>query len=185
MSNFHSSRSRLAIRQVPFVKSCGDDEICLTDLRVDASVDWPDSKHYVILGHQHPISVQIDLHNSGEKAYMTSVTIGYPPELQYVRVMKPSSGHMTCNLGNEDVDAENTKRRELGCEFRDPIPDNSTKRFVVIFDPRLNFPLVRNSGAQLIVNVTARTRSNDTNVDNNVHVIRLPVRVEANLSLTG
>lgn len=70
-----------------FAKECGDDEVCESDLHVTASLDLERHKtlkHYLLrLGEQDTVPLVVEVTNSREPAYETSLIVTHNKALNF------------------------------------------------------------------------------------------------------
>ncbi|XP_057195965.1 integrin alpha-10 isoform X2 [Triplophysa rosa] len=70
---------------IPFFKDCGEDDVCVTDLSLQAHMDISGTrqKPYVIRGPRRRLAVEVQLQNRLENAYNTSLTLHYSKNLHF------------------------------------------------------------------------------------------------------
>uniref|UniRef100_A0A667WCH9 Integrin subunit alpha 10 n=1 Tax=Myripristis murdjan TaxID=586833 RepID=A0A667WCH9_9TELE len=70
---------------IPFFKDCGEDDVCTTDLVLQAHMDISGTKQkpYVIRSPRRRLAVEVQLHNRLENAYNTSLTLHYSRNLHF------------------------------------------------------------------------------------------------------
>ncbi|KAG5856406.1 hypothetical protein ANANG_G00007630 [Anguilla anguilla] len=70
---------------IPFFKDCGEDDVCVTDLVLQASMDISGTRQqpYVIRSSRRRLAVEVQLHNRLENAYNTSLTLQYSRNLHF------------------------------------------------------------------------------------------------------
>uniref|UniRef100_A0A3P8UN12 Integrin subunit alpha 10 n=1 Tax=Cynoglossus semilaevis TaxID=244447 RepID=A0A3P8UN12_CYNSE len=70
---------------IPFFKDCGEDDVCTTDLLLQAHMDISGTKHkpYVIRSPRRRLAVEVQLQNRLENAYNTSLTMHYSRNLHF------------------------------------------------------------------------------------------------------
>lgn len=70
-----------------FAKECGDDEVCESDLNVTASLDLEYNKilkhHLLRLGEQDTVPLLVEVTNSKEPAYETSLLVTHDKALTF------------------------------------------------------------------------------------------------------
>lgn len=93
------------LMKLPFAVDCGEDNVCVSDLRVVLSTDSTPGGNRYIIGSTSTIALRVDAHNRGELAYQTRVRIftevlplaSIPPEC----IENPRNVlEVTCDLGN-------------------------------------------------------------------------------------
>uniref|UniRef100_A0A3Q2Y2G7 Integrin, alpha 10 n=1 Tax=Hippocampus comes TaxID=109280 RepID=A0A3Q2Y2G7_HIPCM len=71
-------------KYIPFFKDCGEDDVCTTDLVLQAQMDISGThKPYVIRSPRRRMSVEVQLENRLENAYNTSLTLHYSRNLHF------------------------------------------------------------------------------------------------------
>uniref|UniRef100_A0AAV2MCI2 VWFA domain-containing protein n=1 Tax=Knipowitschia caucasica TaxID=637954 RepID=A0AAV2MCI2_KNICA len=72
-------------KHIPFFKDCGEDDVCTTDLVLNAQMDISGSrqKPYLIRSPRRRLSVEVQLQNTLENAYNTSLTLHYSRNLHF------------------------------------------------------------------------------------------------------
>ncbi|XP_075535810.1 integrin alpha-PS1-like isoform X1 [Dermacentor variabilis] len=95
-----------------FLKNCGSNDICESDLHVQAKLLLPTEEGVPVLflGEEH-VNMSVEVHNRGEPAYDAALYIYHSPALSYVGRKVVSTGldvvdcvphatHVKCELGN-------------------------------------------------------------------------------------
>lgn len=96
-----------------------------------------------------------------------------------------SGNHISCTPhATEDYIEEHT-HAELICEIGNPIQDNVLKTVTVAFNRPLKYHNDEFFKEEIVINVYTLTRSNETYLDNNNATVRLPVKISAEMSLSG
>uniref|UniRef100_A0A3Q4GDK0 Integrin, alpha 10 n=1 Tax=Neolamprologus brichardi TaxID=32507 RepID=A0A3Q4GDK0_NEOBR len=71
-------------KSIPFFKDCGEDDVCTTDLVLQAHTDISGTqKPYVIRSPRRRLAVEVQLQNRLENAYNTSLTLHYSHNLHF------------------------------------------------------------------------------------------------------
>ncbi|KAM9782665.1 integrin alpha-10 [Neosynchiropus ocellatus] len=72
-------------KYIPFFRDCGEDDVCTTDLVLQARLDISGTrqKPYVIRSPRRRLSVEVQLQNRLENAYNTSLTMHYSRNLHF------------------------------------------------------------------------------------------------------
>lgn len=60
--------------KLPFAVDCGEDNVCVSDLRVALSIDSTRGNRYII-GSTPTITLRVDAYNRGEPAYQTRLRV--------------------------------------------------------------------------------------------------------------
>uniref|UniRef100_A0A8C4XDP0 Integrin subunit alpha 8 n=1 Tax=Erpetoichthys calabaricus TaxID=27687 RepID=A0A8C4XDP0_ERPCA len=83
--------------QAYILVDCGDDNMCVPDLRLSAAMD----SEKLIIGEDNPLMITINAQNQGEGAYEAELYVIIPPEADYI-----------------GVERKNEALRRLNCEYR-------------------------------------------------------------------
>ncbi|XP_043959272.1 integrin alpha-M-like [Gambusia affinis] len=137
---------------IGFEISCGADEVCEDNLKVDFNFT---KSSVVKVGIDELLDVTVSVKNRGENSYNSRIILTYPVGLSY-RKVTPLEGRIECN----SVDSEDgvTKGKTL-CSIDKPIfKSNSMAIFIVSYGFNTNSDLSRK------IEVTANATS-----DNNHH----------------
>ncbi|KAL0985217.1 hypothetical protein UPYG_G00154200 [Umbra pygmaea] len=72
-------------KSIAFFKDCGEDDVCVTDLVLQAHMDISGTRQrpYVIRSPRRRLSVEVQLHNRLENAYNSSLTLHYSRNLHF------------------------------------------------------------------------------------------------------
>ncbi|XP_064116028.1 LOW QUALITY PROTEIN: integrin alpha-PS1-like [Macrobrachium nipponense] len=96
-----------------FAKDCGDDDICVSDLDVKGRLDLQRHEqysHYILrLGEQDTVSLHVEVTNTGEPAYQSSLFVTHHPALAFDLKESQTGSHqcssasktlVQCSIGN-------------------------------------------------------------------------------------
>ncbi|XP_032430068.1 integrin alpha-M-like [Xiphophorus hellerii] len=134
---------------IGFEISCGADEVCEDNLKVDFNFT---KSSVVKVGIDELLNVTVSVKNRGENSYNSRITLTYPVGLSY-RKVTPLEGRIECN----SVDSEDgvTKGKTV-CSVDKPIfKSNSMAIFIVSYDFNTNRGLSRK------IEVTAKATSDN------------------------
>lgn len=92
--------------KLPFAVDCGEDNVCVSDLRVVLSTDSFRGDNRYIIGSTSTITLRVDAYNRGELAYQTRVRIfsdvlplaSIPPEC--IENPRDDVLEVICDIGN-------------------------------------------------------------------------------------
>uniref|UniRef100_A0A665TRY0 Integrin, alpha 10 n=1 Tax=Echeneis naucrates TaxID=173247 RepID=A0A665TRY0_ECHNA len=86
-------------KSIQFFKDCGEDDVCTTDLVLQAHMDISGTrqKPYVIRSPRRRLAVEVQLQNRLENAYNTSLTLHYSRNLHFSSLTLGSNSH-SCNV---------------------------------------------------------------------------------------
>uniref|UniRef100_A0A8C4EUA0 Integrin, alpha 10 n=1 Tax=Dicentrarchus labrax TaxID=13489 RepID=A0A8C4EUA0_DICLA len=91
-------------KSIQFFKDCGEDDVCTTDLVLQAHMDISGTrqKPYVIRSPRRRLAVEVQLQNRLENAYNTSLTLHYSRNLHFsslsIRVNPLGANSHSCNV---------------------------------------------------------------------------------------
>uniref|UniRef100_A0A671T7X0 Integrin alpha-1-like n=1 Tax=Sinocyclocheilus anshuiensis TaxID=1608454 RepID=A0A671T7X0_9TELE len=145
---------------------CGNNDKCVANLHLKATANI---SRLLIKSNQEKFYVNIDIHNSGDNAYNTKVTLSHTENINYVKV-EP-----------KDKDCE-TNHTRIVCAVGYPFLKTDKKEsFKIQFEPN-PFHIRKD----IVINVTATTDSeeSDSDLKDNFVSIIIPVQHEANLRFT-
>ncbi|XP_045382023.1 integrin alpha-E isoform X2 [Lemur catta] len=111
-----------AIFQLPYEKACKNKLFCVAELQLATTI----SQQELVVGLTKELTMNINLTNSGEDSYMTSMALNYPRNLQFKRIQKPPSPNIQCD---------------------DPKPVAST----LVMNCKIGHPILRRSSANVLV----------------------------------
>lgn len=82
-------------RSIQFFKDCGEDDVCTTDLVLQARMDISGTrqKPYVIRSPRRRLAVEVQLENRLENAYNTSLTLQYSRNLHFSSLSVKDDAH--------------------------------------------------------------------------------------------
>ncbi|XP_071500218.1 LOW QUALITY PROTEIN: integrin alpha-9-like [Diadema antillarum] len=161
-----------------FIHNCGNDSKCVTDLQLTADVIIPRGTQYLPLGSADNIYVMVDLQNRGEEAHQAQVIIEHPLETTFVRVETNRQDAIVLCLPQAP-----NMTASLLCDVDNPMKANSRSSFRV----KLSVPTADANSRNIDIVVTARTSSTEYNntLQNNVQRITVPIRIEADVTISG
>ncbi|XP_034942009.1 integrin alpha-PS1 isoform X2 [Chelonus insularis] len=118
------------IFEATFQKDCGDNEICESDLQLDAKLNLSASTvksdfYELLLGEVKEVVVDVSTVNVGESAYEAQLFISHSPSLNYIA--SKSNESVICNLHNSTL---------VICSIGNPFRKNNAVNIQVRFDPK-------------------------------------------------
>ncbi|XP_025707296.1 integrin alpha-E isoform X2 [Callorhinus ursinus] len=132
-----------AIFQLPYEKNCKNKLFCVAELQMATTT----SQQELVVGLTKELTMNINLTNSGEDSYMTTMSLNYPRNLQFKRIQKPPSPDIQC-----DDPKPNASVLVMNCKIGYPILKRSSANFSVVWQLEENaFP---NRTANITVTVT-------------------------------
>lgn len=142
------------IFEATFQKDCGDNDICESDLEINAKLNLSASTvkpnfYELLLGEVEEVVVDVNAVNSGESAYEAQLFISHSPSLNYIA--SKSNDSVICNLHNSTL---------VLCSIGNPFRKHNAINIQVRFDPKgvednepqLNFIIFANSTSKEIRN---------------------------------
>lgn len=157
------------VAKVRFMKQCGDDEKCDTDLKINGWIrDFMNPEDVLVIGSQNKLVLHAEVFNAAEPAYATRMLVDLPPWMNVDQ--KPP----TCDFTVKNL-------HQLLCVIANPLQTNAT----AILDLNLNLEKIPVKDGAISINVTAVTDSNEVNLQDNKLSLELPVKVESDIYVTG
>lgn len=154
-----------------FQKDCGSDDICESQLEVQATLGLEREKngqYTFVLGKSDEIQLNVNVKNHADSAYEAQLYVIHQPSVTYIAASK---GSVTCNQENSTA---------VVCTLANPLKRNATDSTVLRFDPsgledsepRMSFTVFANS--------TSKQKKPQADVVLNTNVVK-----QADLSITG
>ncbi|XP_045680584.1 integrin alpha-E [Phyllostomus hastatus] len=132
-----------AIFQLPYEKACRNKLFCVAELQLAVTT----SQQRLVVGVTKELTMNINLTNSGEDSYMTSMALTYPGNLLFKRIQKPPSPNIQC-----DDPKPAASVLVMNCKIGHPILKRSSANFSVVWQLKEGtFP---NRTADITVNIT-------------------------------
>ncbi|CAB0016873.1 unnamed protein product [Nesidiocoris tenuis] len=162
--------------QATFLKDCGENDICESQLNIDANLDLPKSRskdkldtnrYDLMLGEYREIQLNVTVDNVLESAYEAELHIVHAPALSYIATVKgrcerfPEKMLVVCPLGN-------------------PLRRNRSVNILLRFEPLREVDDV----SEVKFSLKAVTTSNIVEPQNEVILVANVIR-KANLKLRG
>ncbi|XP_066219526.1 integrin alpha-E isoform X1 [Saccopteryx leptura] len=113
-----------AIFQLPYEKACKNKLFCVAELQLAATT----SQQELVVGVTKELTMNINLANSGEDSYMTSIALNYPRNLQFKRIQKPPSPNIECGDPKPTASV-----LVMTCKIGHPILKRSSANFSVVW----------------------------------------------------
>ncbi|EEC08879.1 integrin alpha-ps, putative [Ixodes scapularis] len=156
-----------------FLKNCGSNDICESDLHVEADLILPKEAGGVpvlYLGEEH-INMSIKVHNRGEPAYDAALYVFHPSVLSYV-------GRKLISSGTDVVDCVPLESY-VKCELGNPL-NQGTLEIFLRFNARSEADAETSLNFIISANTTSLELSPQRDLDIDVNVVRV-----AELELRG
>ncbi|KAM5308456.1 integrin alpha-E [Glossophaga mutica] len=132
-----------AIFQLPYEKACKNKLFCVAELQLATTT----SQQRLVVGVTKELTMNINLTNSGEDSYMTSMALSYPRNLLFKRIQKPPSPNILC-----DDPKPTASFLVMNCKIGHPILKRSSANFSVVW--QLEESAFPNRTADITVNIT-------------------------------
>ncbi|PVD30464.1 hypothetical protein C0Q70_09730 [Pomacea canaliculata] len=166
---------------VDFVKECGDDNLCKSNLQFDVKLAQPKEgeKYLIQVGDRVSTSLNISITNLGEAAYLTRVFIQKPPLMDYQGVGGDGQDSVVkCNPNPGGVDDDTL----IICDdIGNPLKQQSS----VMFSVRLSTHRLQATDKILNITVWVNTSSTEQTPENDQKVFMFNVILEAKLVLSS
>ncbi|KAM4707616.1 integrin alpha-2 [Discoglossus pictus] len=159
---------------IPFLKDCGDDEICISDLSLQVQLKPSDIKlPFIVSSKNRRVWFQITLMNKKENAYNTRINAVFSRNLFFASSIAPSDGtEVLCQVG--------TAQDTVSCQVGFPVLKERQK---VSFDIGFDFN-TKYLESTAFIHFQAISESNEANeADNNVNM-SIPVQYDTEIHLT-
>ncbi|XP_039296864.1 integrin alpha-PS1 isoform X2 [Nilaparvata lugens] len=162
-----------------FLKDCGDNDICESQLFVEAGLELPTSgdnksSWQLVLGEHEEVLLKITAHNLRESAYEAQLFVSHPAALNYIGRMKTSDlpdRQPSCNPHNNTL---------VICSLGNPLKQDASINVHLRFDPK---PLADEQSA-IEFRVFANTTSQEVEPEQPLTLKAVVVR-RAEISLQG
>jgi len=159
---------------VDFAQNCGDDHLCNSSLTMKPSLSLQRNTAgmYVLrVGQQQEMTLTVPVHNAGEEAHQTLLTVELPETISFIGMADGGSSAVSCSPVDNVVQ----------CTLGNPLVSGGTVVAAVKFDVSAVPP----SRLPINILVTVNTTSIEADKSDNTANISFIVTVEADLSLRG
>ncbi|KAM6307914.1 LOW QUALITY PROTEIN: integrin alpha-5 [Podargus strigoides] len=167
-----STRTRLEAK-AHIQLDCGDDNICVPDLQLEAAVD----RRAVYLGDRNSLNLTFNARNQGEGgAYEAELHVRPPPHAQYTGVLRPHGNFsaLSCELGGGNGSSP------LICDLGNPMKAGAS----IWGGLRFTIPHLSDSSKSVRFELQIRSK-NANNSQSEVVTVTLEVRAATRLSAFG
>lgn len=180
--------------QATFQKDCGLDDLCQSQLEVDAELELDkegknvqkirniqnkktrlthqisisDDKYNLILGQYEELRLNVSVTNEHDSAYEAQLFVEHQKSVTYIAASK---GQVICNKHNDTI---------VACTLGNPLQRNATVNLVIRFDPSA----LDDAEPQLSFNVFANTTSKQL-IPREKTVLQVNIIKKAVLSIQG
>ncbi|XP_070690877.1 integrin alpha-8 [Pempheris klunzingeri] len=151
---------------------CGDDNICIPDLQLSASMD----RSELVIGDDNLVTLTITAVNRGEGAYETELHTLIPPEADYIGVKRDVGSLSQLNCEYKMVN----ESRMVACDLGNPMVAG-TELSVGL---RFSVQRLEDAGPKISFELQIHS-SNKDNSDSNLVGLNLSIVAKAQLDLRG
>lgn len=160
--------------EATFQKDCGNNDICESDLQIEAKLNLSASTvklnlYELLLGEREEVVVDVNAANIGESAYEAQLFISHSSSLNYIA--SKSNDSVICNLHNTTL---------VICSIGNPFKKNKAVNIQVRFDPKG----LEDNESQLGFIIFANSTSKEVNEKKPTHLQATVVK-RAELSIKG
>ncbi|XP_063973900.1 integrin alpha-PS1 isoform X1 [Diachasmimorpha longicaudata] len=160
--------------EATFQKDCGDNDICESDMRVEAKLKLAPSPikpnfYELLLGEVEEVIVDVNAANIGESAYEAQLFVSHSPSLNYIA--SKSNESIICNLHNATL---------VVCAIGNPFRKDNAVSLQIRFDPKG----VEDNEPQLGFKIFANSTSQEVSKKSPVNLQAIVVK-RAELSIKG
>ncbi|GIY23455.1 integrin alpha-PS2 [Caerostris darwini] len=174
----NQNRPNNLTKQINIQKNCGKDNICIPDVKIQV---FPNMKEFLI-GSQKRLELNVILINAGEDAFESMLYANLPIDVDYVNIgkVRPMDIPVSCTGNEDDLINED---RQLICDVGNPLPANTTLSFKILLAPSKY--LSASHDLEFLFEVNSTNAERNSTLGDNAAKIRLPVRVEVNITIHG
>lgn len=165
-------RENVVTEQAHILVDCGEDNLCVPDLRLSARPD----KQQIIIGDENHLMLIINARNEGEGAYEAELFVMIPEEADYVGIERNNKGLrlLSCEYKMENV------TRMVVCDLGNPMVTGTN------FSLGLRFAVPRLEKTNMSINFDLQIRSsNKDNPDSNFVSVQINVTAVTQVEIRG
>ncbi|XP_060228321.1 integrin alpha-8 isoform X2 [Meriones unguiculatus] len=165
-------RDNVVTEQARILVDCGEDNLCVPDLRLSARPD----KHQIIIGDENHLMLTINARNEGEGAYEAELSALIPEEAHYVGIERNNKGlrPLSCEYKMENV------TRMVVCDLGNPMVTGTNLSL------GLRFAIPRLEKTNTSINFDLQIRSsNKDNPDSNLVSVQINITAVAQVEIRG
>ncbi|KAF1643767.1 Integrin alpha-2, partial [Aptenodytes patagonicus] len=159
---------------IPFVKDCGEDELCFCDLVLNVQQKADDGKQqFVVSSKTRRLTFNVKLRNKKENAYNTRIQATFSDNLFFASSSLPSDGtEVSCQTG--------TAQSSVICQISYPVFRTGQQ---VSFDISFDFNL-KNLQNVAVLSFHALSESKEEQELDNQVSLSIPLRYDAEIHIT-
>ncbi|CAB4063485.1 ITGA7 [Lepeophtheirus salmonis] len=153
---------------IPFQKSCGDDDLCHSQLSATILVDGANDVGVLEVRDRKEVAFSVQIRNDGEPAYTATVLIEIDPH---------SFNFVGRSDSNKDINCEYLRSQKIVCDLGNPYGANRTDNLLFRVIPK------KTIGSRLVYfNTTTNTTSEDI-AQSRISNLRLQIAKRAEVSI--
>ncbi|XP_038044656.1 integrin alpha-9-like [Patiria miniata] len=182
-----------AEKTVLFIRDCGDDSICQTDLKVITDLIVSSGNPFITFGGDGVVYLLIQVQNLGEEAHQSELLIRHSRDVVFeslesttVECIMERSGSGTCSPDNvvtcEPREAMNDTA-EVFCSLGNPMRSRTINILRMRFD--VGGMAYGRRIVEFIAKATTRSIEQNSTLNDNTAIASLPVIVVADLGVRG
>ncbi|KAB0383886.1 hypothetical protein FD755_005803 [Muntiacus reevesi] len=165
-------RDNVVTEQAHILVDCGEDNMCIPDLKLSARPDKPQ----VIIGDENHLMLIINARNEGEGAYEAELFVLIPEEADYVGIERSNKAlrPLSCEYKMDNV------TRMVVCDLGNPMVAGTN------FSLGLRFTVPRLEKTNMSINFDLQIRSsNKDNPDSNFVSLQINITAVAQVEIRG
>uniref|UniRef100_A0A8C4SYB3 Integrin subunit alpha 8 n=1 Tax=Erpetoichthys calabaricus TaxID=27687 RepID=A0A8C4SYB3_ERPCA len=158
--------------QAYILVDCGDDNMCVPDLRLSAAMD----SEKLIIGEDNPLMITINAQNQGEGAYEAELYVIIPPEADYIGVERKNEAlrRLNCEYRMENV------TRMVVCDLGNPMVAATN----ISVGLRFAVQRLEEAGSNIKFDLQIKS-SNKDNANSNLVTLRINITALAQVEIRG
>ncbi|XP_058417162.1 integrin alpha-IIb [Diceros bicornis minor] len=158
--------------QTRIILDCGDDDLCVPQLHLTASVKGSP----LLIGVDNVLELQMDAANKGEGAYEAELAVHLPPGAHYMQALSNIKGfeRLICNQKKEN------ETKVVLCELGNPMKRNAQIGITMW----VSVEKLEEAGEHVSFQLQIRSK-NSQNPNSETVLLDVPVRAEAHVELRG
>uniref|UniRef100_A0A8D0GKX2 Integrin alpha-2 n=1 Tax=Sphenodon punctatus TaxID=8508 RepID=A0A8D0GKX2_SPHPU len=158
---------------IPFVKVCGEDELCISDLILDVQWRTDNGKPFIVSGKNKRLTFTVNLRNEKENAYNTRIIAAFSENLFFASSSAPIDGtEVSCQMS--------TVYKPVICQIGYPVFKAKEQ---VSFDISFDFNL-KNLQTMAVFSFQALSESTEEEKANNQVNLKITLRYDAEIHFT-
>ncbi|XP_018413131.1 PREDICTED: integrin alpha-E [Nanorana parkeri] len=111
--------------ELPYEKDCNNKSVCTPVLHLTTTM----SRQELIVGYTKDLTMTLQLNNTGDDSYMTTVTLIYPKNLQFNTIKLANNFSVKCY----EQKIPNLYNSTLNCQIQHPVFKSGNEKFDIIW----------------------------------------------------